>query len=179
MRAYGAADAWAAVCYGETHSGTVDFLKNQFSTVGNALTDYGRKFVDASKSAFNHFNGSEALRFARKVVAGVNKSYDTERIVDLTTLKELQAASLQMQRWLMANPNIRKMYHRQQCDGYSSTYVDVEPSYIGESHYDYRRVMQGIGVEEEDGSTRYDNYLEELKEGDRELIFEEIGRAHV
>lgn len=173
MRSYGAAEAWSAMCYGETNNSTVDFLKNQFQGFGSALTDYGQKFIQSAQNAFEHFNGSEALRFARKVVGLVNKSNDTDRIVDLRTLKELQSASVAMQRWMMANPTVRKLYHQQQCDGYSSTYHDLEPGRIGEEHYDYRRVMQGIGVEDAEGLTSWTTFGDELREGDRELIMEE------
>jgi len=50
----------------------------------------------------------------------------------------------------MACPTVREMYHRQQCDGYSSTYVDFHPGDIGKDHYDWRLVNTGLVVETPD-----------------------------
>ena len=51
----------------------------------------------------------------------------------------------------MAQPDIRSLYHKGHCDGYSDTYVDMEPGLVGEQHYDYRRVMDGVVEETETG----------------------------
>ena len=48
------------------------------------------------------------------------------------------------------------------------TYVDVEPKRIGDDHYDYRRVMDGVMVITDD-DWYAKCYVEELKEGDRDL----------
>jgi hypothetical protein len=49
------------------------------------------------------------------------------------------------------------------------TYVDVEPGLVGEEHYDYRRVMDGVMQDTEDGGWYAKIYVEDLKEGDRDL----------
>ena len=82
-----------------------------------------------------------------------------------------------MQRWIMANPDVRKLYHEQRIDGYSDTYEDIHENSIGESHYDYRRVMNGIVVDNDDEEADYGwssvTYFEDLAEEDRELRIDE------
>lgn len=171
--AFGAADAWSAAVYGETNPSTAAFLANQFNNFGNSITDAGKQFYQASLDAFNHFNGSEAMKFARRVISSINGAFDTPYIHEYSTLKEFQNSSTLMQRWVMANPTIRGLYHRQMCDGYSDTYHDVEPGLIGDRHYDYRRATQGLVKFEEDGGWKANIYFDDLKKDDRELMLEE------
>lgn len=172
---FGAADAFDALCYGETHPNTVQFLANQVSHVTDTLTQAGRAFIEKSKEMFQHYNGTEAMRFARGVLSKVKGIFDTQRVSTLWELAEMQDASITMQRWIMANPHVRAMYHAQKCDGYSDTYVDVEPGQLGEDHYDYRRVMDGQFVfnPSEDVDWKSVQYLDRMKEGDRDLLHEE------
>jgi hypothetical protein len=74
-----------------------------------------------------------------------------------------------MQRWVMANPMVRELYHKQRCDGYSSTYTDVSPGDIKENHYDYRRTTDGVMLETTEGDYVTKWYIEELLPSDRHL----------
>jgi len=170
---FGAADAFDALIYGESHPGTVAFLANQVNTVAQTLTDAGRAFIDKGRNLFEHFNSSAAMRFAREMVSSVKGAFETHHIRSLWELEELQSASLTMQRWVMANPTVRTMYHAQKCDGYSDTYIDMEPGLQGADHYDWRRVMDGQFVFDAEGDWTCTQYLEDLKEGDRDLLHEE------
>lgn len=177
--AFGAADAWSAAVYGETNPSTTAFLANQFNNFSGAITDAGKKFYQAGLEAFNHFNGSEAMRFARKVISSINGAFDTPYIHEYRTLEQMQNASTLMQRWVMANPTVRGLYHQQLCDGYSETYTDKEPGRIGDQHYDYRVATQGLVKFDEEDGWKTSIYFEELKEGDRDLLLEEqVAIAH-
>lgn len=171
---FGASDAFDALVYGETHPGTIAFLANQVNNVADTLTDAGRAFMSKTRDLFERFNGTAAMRFAREVVNSVKGAgARPDRIMTLWELPEMQSASLTMQRWIMANPNVRRRYHVQKCDGYSDTYIDVEPGQVGEDHYDWRRVMDGHFVFDEEGHWKCVQYFEDLKEGDRHLLHEE------
>jgi hypothetical protein len=143
---------------------------SQFSST---LMDAGRAFMQRSREAFEHYNGTAAMRFVREVVQSIQGTAPVAHIGTLFELKEMQGASLLMQRWIMANPVVREQYHKQQLDGYSETYVDVNPGDIGEAHYDYRRVMDGTLVFDAEGDWICKQYLDKLHEGDRDLFHEE------
>jgi hypothetical protein len=82
----------------------------------------------------------------------------------------MQQAPVVMQRWIMAEPTVRTLYHKQECDGFSDTYKDMSPGIVGEQHYDYRRVMDGV-IQEDGDSWCAKFYMDDLVEGDTPLIF--------
>lgn len=172
---YGAADSWDALLYGDQHPNTVAFLAQQVSSVSDRLTETGRAFMGRVTQIFDHYNGDNAIRYARGVLAKAKGVFQGQHIHSIWETIAMQDASITMQRWIMANPNVRRMYHAQKCDGYSDTYVDVDPGAVGDDHYDYRRVMDGQFVWNPDEETdwQFTQYLESLKEGDRDLIHAE------
>jgi hypothetical protein len=171
MQGFTADDAFNAFVYPEKHPSGVQFLKNQFNNFTGVLTTAAQDFLQASRQQVERFTGSAALEFARNVVKSVmgTNNITTEMIVTLFDLNQMQGASLPMQRWIMTNPTVREYYHLQRCEGFVDTYVDVEPGLVGEEHYDYRRVMDGVMQDAEDGGWYAKIYVEDLKEGDRDL----------
>lgn len=170
---HGSSSAWDSLLYGENNPQTVSFLQNQIASVGSVLTNAGREFMDRSRAAFDHFNGSEAMRFAREAVRSVQGMFEVPRIRQLFTVEDFTKATDIMQRWVMANPNVRNRYFDQRIDGYSDTYQNVHGTDIKEKHYDYRRVMDGIIEFNEEDGWKSTEYVEPLIEGDRDLLFEE------
>ncbi|MDD2879631.1 MAG: hypothetical protein PHQ58_04275 [Rhodoferax sp.] len=171
--AFSAADAFDALVYPQQHPGTVQFLQNQVSSLTHTLTDAGRAFMQRSRDVFEQYNSSAALKFARDVMQAVKGAFSVPCIKPLWEMEELQNADLLMQRWIMANPSVRTLYHAQRCDGYSDTYMDMAPGLKAEDHYDYRRVMDGVFVYDDNGDWKSTQYLDQLVEGDRDLLFEE------
>jgi len=109
------------------------------------------------------------MRRLRAVVSQLGHCMQKDVIKPLYLLEDIQQAAPVMQRWLMSNIALRERYHAQLCDGFSTTYVDYHPDDIGENHYDYRRVMQGIAVDNEDGTWTATQWDDPLFEDDREL----------
>lgn len=140
-------------------------------------TGTARDFLDRSKRIFEEINSSAALRRTRaaiRAVTGVRRSDSIYRPVDLG---EFQAVGLRMQRFLLADPVIRRKVIKQQIDGYSHSQPAPDPTAIGENDYDYRRVVNGVFMEQpSEGDEKnfvHTEYFEKLKEGDRELDVEE------
>lgn len=140
-------------------------------------TGTARDFIDRSRRVFEEINSSAALRKTRaaiRAVSGVRRSDSIYRPVDLG---EFQAVGLRMQRYLLADPEIRRKVIKQQIDGYSHSQPPSEPGAIGENDYDYRRVINGLVMEENNPEGEkifvHTEFFEKLKEGDRELDVEE------
>lgn len=170
-----AANMFDALIYSESHPNVINYLSNQYNRFADTLTAPARAFMEKGKEVFEHFHNSDAMRYARSVVqkfSGNNEVANTDTIQSIFELERFQNANLTNQRWIMANPVVRKMYCDQTIDGYSSTYFDVEPGAIGVNHYDYRMVMDGMMVVEKD-DWKIVQYMDQLKEGDRELMLEE------
>ena len=154
------------------------YIQQQLAQFSNALTETGKQFIEASRAIYDKVNDSNAVRAAKVAIRMAKGIFHPNAIVPLETLDDIRTAQPVMQRYIMANPDIRGYYHRQQCDGYSDTYIDNEPKRIGKDHYDYRRVTDGmiqdnVGVNDDDYSWSSINYYEDLLEGDRDLVFQE------
>lgn len=168
-----------AMSYAMPHPNTLQFLSSQFEQATSNLTAAGQRFLDTAKDMYDRLSSSEALNRFRVAGRAIRSMWQMDEIRQLNTIGEFQNAPLSMQRWIMAEPTGRKMYHQQRMDGYSETYLDMEPSAIGEEHYDYRRVMDGLLVMDEEEDLNGDlgwtatTYWEELLPEDNDLSLEE------
>lgn len=173
----GSPEIFNAIMFPESTAETKQWLYDQFHRDNSMLTDVGRQFLSTANEVYQRLNDPEIGRMARKLVRGIKGIAHPNTIVTFNTIEECQKAKPVMQRYIMSMPEIRRLYHRQLCDGFSDSYVDVEPGKVAWDHYDYRRVMQGI-VEEviypsgEEG-WKSTMTIEDLHEGDRELDVDE------
>lgn len=153
------------------------WIQNQIHQGSALLNDFGKTYLARASEMVKMFNDGSIERAARAVTRNVKSLLHPNTIIPLTTISEIQSAKPIMQRYVMAFPDIRQIYHKQLCDGYSDTYHDHEPTVIGDDHYDYRRVMNGIVQDtvDADGNPNFkiSYYLEDIREGDRELTAEE------
>lgn len=62
----------------------------------------------------------------------------------LETLAKIQNAPNCMVPYLMANPAIRELYQKGQCEAYGERYIDANPDTIGDTHYEWQMVMNGV-----------------------------------
>lgn len=165
---YGGTEAFNAIVYQNQHPSNYEYFKNQVSNISSTLDEVGKRFFNNAQVLYDQINSSEAMRIARAAVNQVKTIFQENTIHYIDKLENLQNACVVMQRWIMANPTVRQQYHLQKCDGYSDTYVDMQPDAIGQKHYDYRRVMNNV-IQDEDDSWVVRCYPDELHHGDREL----------
>jgi len=169
----GGSRAFDALFYPQQSYNNVGVIESQLSNVYNTLNEQGRAFLDRSREVVgNMFNITEMNNLVRRLGQTVKGFFeDTNRIAPIDTLEDLQLASVMMQRWVMAQPTLRQAYLDQRVDGYNDTYVNVFGETTKEDHYDYRRVMNGVVVDEGDHLASL--YFEELYSNDRELTHDE------
>lgn len=177
----GGAATFNALSYQEHHPSTLQYLSGQFDQVAGAFSQAGQSFLDKAKGLYEQFNSSEALRRARALARATVGVFQRDEVRRYMTLGEIQQANQRMQRWIMADPATREEYHALRCDGYSDTYVDMHPGDIGEKHYDYRLVMDGVMQElpwspdkPDEPEFKVTFYMDELAEGDRPLDVTEV-----
>lgn len=165
-------NAFNALLYPEQNPFHADYFHTQVTNFNNVLTDVGQRFMDTAKAVYDRINDSAAAELARRAIRAAKGMFNSNLIVPIFELSDLQMAQPTMQRWVMANPTIRELYHEQRCSGYADSYVDMQPGAIGESHYDYRRVMSNV-IQEDAIDWHAKIYFDELHEGDRELTHHE------
>lgn len=170
----GGSDTFDALVYGRPHPGTLQFLESQATQVSHHLSQAGQQFMAGAYDLWDRINGSTAMRVMRAAARAGRSLWQTDEIRALTDIGEIQYAPLKMQRWIMAEPTLRKLYNKQSCAGYEGTYLDAHPGDIGEGHYDWRRVMNGmVQVDEDTGLWHADEWSEELLPDDSELTLED------
>lgn len=173
---HGGANVWDALAYGEQNPNNVSYFRDQIQNFGNTLTEMGSNFFSNAEDLFNKFNGSKAIQVLRQATKAAQALFQPNIVKQLNTVDEFQNATMIMQRWVMANPVIRQTFQDQKCDGYSDTYVDIQPNTMRDNHYDYRRVMDGVVVEtniNDEHGWKVKFYPDDLHENDRELVHDE------
>jgi hypothetical protein len=170
-------EGFEALIYPTQNPVNYEFIQNQFANIGNIASESVRGFYEKAQSIAQRFYDSSAVRHARAAVRAIRNAFEPNSVQYLPTLEAMQQASPVMIRYMMAEPTLRGLYQNQMCAGYGDSYFDMEPGRIGEDHYDYRRVMNGIAHEEEgQDDLVFNHYAELLHEGDRELdAFEQFG----
>lgn len=153
-----------AIAFGVPIQANLNFLEERLTHYSNTMQEAGEAFLKRGMEVFNRYGGSDAIRMAKAAVRSVQHAFDKDVVRELRTIGQVQQAGQNMQRWIMANPDIRAMFHQQRCDGYSNSYVDVAPDSIEKDHYDWRLINTGI-VEETPDDPDYEfsaiNYLDE------------------
>lgn len=140
--------------FGPPTTSTIQLLRQRHEveqTVAFGATQ--SRFQNESRAIFDLMLGDEALK---RINIAINKAAVVSRpdiVSRLMSLEDLQGAGSIMQAFIMANPTVRKAFHKGFCNGYEGSYVDDQPGVIGAGHKPYDAVMQGTYVQTEDGFT--------------------------
>lgn len=169
----GGMDAFATSIYGAPHPTTLDFIQRKIYAATDQLTSAGQQFMSNVHQLYEQFSGHDAVRLLRAAGRAAAHMFQTDTVRYLGSISDLQFAPPTMQRYIMADPTIRQLYYDNRVDGYSHSYVDMHPGDIGDQHYDYRRVMNGVVVFDEDGGWHARTWNEALEGDDYELSMNE------
>ena len=163
-----------ALVYPQQHPNTLGYIQNALSNIPATLMSAGKHLFESAYQKYLNLTSSEMMMRARNAIMSATNFKQENVIYPLLNVLDCQTSTITMQRWIMAESTTRQLYHEQKCDGFSDTYVDREPNKVGEDHYDFRRVMDGVvRYDEDDLICR--TYAETMLEGDRELDpFEKI-----
>jgi len=166
MITQGGFEAFAGATLGSLHHSTVDFLRQAPQMLSERLTSAGRQFMEASERMVGMMDLETTLRMMEAVGRQTAAFFQSDRIRPLYEIGELQNPPQDMRHLMMACPEIRTLYHNQVIDGYSGLYYDKEPGVVGEDHYDYRRVTEGVWLETANGEDFVYNHYYDCEDGD-------------
>lgn len=171
----GDAMSFRAAAYGRPNVATVNFLQQQFQDPSRAMVFANTSFMDRSRTMFEDNYGDAAMARLEAVRRNLRKAWDDDDIRPLLTVEAMQSAKPQMQRWIMANPFVRKLYKQGRVAGYGESYLDHKKQGVGEDHYDYRIAMSGFATFNDEDGWSATTYGDELLEGDvRPTFMEQI-----
>jgi len=160
------------IMFGDTRNRVSSYIQKQI----NELSTYAPKFFEGIKNiAYNAYNYLTNEFLHTKTLQHLqdnNIIIHNQEIFEYLSYEQIRDANITMQRYIMAHPEVRQLYLDNKIDGYSETYVNIFGNDVGESHYDYRKVMDGVIVPTEKGF-KFTHYNDELLPGDKPLSFVE------
>lgn len=158
--------------FGDNSEYMGDYLQYQMQNMGHVLGDMGGGLYETLTNSYEYVTDSlrrYSIRNELEREGVVELDYYFE---DINSFEGLQNANMVMQRWIMAEPLVKKTYLDQNLDGYGGEYVNVSGDTYGEEDYDYRRVTNNmVMVDEVTGKESLITYIDELIPGDKELDF--------
>lgn len=151
--------------------GSIDAIRDHVSSMGRYLGDRAARLVSKVTDKVDEFFSRDNLEYERDLY---NQSGRVDDILRACyDLESIARANPVQQRWIMANPNLRKLYNRQLIHGYQETYVDTEPDVLGEDHKDYRLAVNGIMRSDENGYDLIEWFFDEVDVDDAILSVNE------
>lgn len=114
------------------------------------LLDQGMHMLQRARQAYEQLMDNDPWRIAKAAIRRVESLWGSDEIRNLVEFHDIQNAKPIMQRWIMANETIRKLYHEQRCDGYQGSYIDTQPGYVGKQHHDWCTLHEGVVKMSED-----------------------------
>jgi len=170
-------DSFNYLAFPDQNPDTARYIQNQLTNFSNTLTDVGLSFMNASQDIYKQINDSMSVRAAKAAVRRAKGMFHPNVIVYQDNIEDIRSSQPIMQRYNMAQPTVRELYHKQRCDGYSDTYRDMHPGDIKHDHYDYRRVMDGIIYDDVNDEGEYtwavNTYAHDNIGDDVDLTFDE------
>ena len=159
-----------AAMFGGDSSAIDDYISRQSSQFDQANPHLANNEVfQYAREMDNKFRSVELRSMIEEAINSTRVEARPDVVSILANLAELRQAMPVMQEYIMANPVIRKLYHRNLCDGFSDTYVDRQPKAIGWGHRPYEVVQDGVVEFIEDGYEIVSS-SEAWKDADREVI---------
>lgn len=168
MALYARADDFDTMLFGAPDQRSVDIIKDRLREFGSRIADTARESYTRAMETFERYNGETAMRRARELSRRAAHIVKQDVIREMRSIADFQSAQPRMIRELMAEPTLRRMYQRQECEGYSGSYIDMFPGDIGHDHYDYQRVMDGVFLEDDEdpNSVNGPMFVQYFMEGD-------------
>lgn len=139
----GGTDAFRALVYPPPDTGLLNYLNNNLVQARDALGGIASSLVDTTQQLFEKFNGNAVLNAGKTLLYSVG-GHMGQNVIYPVAYDQLCNSNYIMQRYIMAEHTINKMYQRNTINGFDETYVDFEPDNKGTERMDYRNVMDGI-----------------------------------
>lgn len=140
----------AALTFGGVQNAMRSYVDQEMIRAQQMMQGVGQNMFQKAAIARDAFINSNAFRLAEAAIRQVQSLWGQNVIQPLPQLWQVQNAPLVMQPFMMAHVGLRTLYHQQRCDGYSETYVDMEPTAKGQNHLPWQMVMNGAYTGETD-----------------------------
>lgn len=161
----GDTNTFRAIAYGQPDPLTMDWCRQRHEERIQTLDPFVQQaWQQSSNTVFGNIDYQAIANLSKAMSNQLDGVWVHDTIMALDTLAQLQAPPPIMVKWVMANPNLRELYHDQLIAGYDEYYVDPEPGKRGEDHYYYRRAVNGLFLENTNGELEASEWFENISD---------------
>ena len=153
---------------GHLDPGAMEYFNQRSQELQQSVSGQAAQFFHQARNLYQIISATDATQILRNLQSKAEGLWDHNTIHLMTNLSQLQTANPIMQRWIMAQPDLRQMYLNNEVDGYADSYVNYHGDTVGRLHYDYRQVVEGMVMPTADGYT-VSHFIEERPEEDTPL----------
>ena len=161
----GGSDAFLALSAPNYFMPNIDtsVFRDKLTTAGQSIFDTHSKIVETTRASVNK------VKNIINRLASSGQHIHPNMIYTINNVDAIHTANIAMQRWIMANPYLKKDFFRGETlfDGYEAVGKGV-----GEEDYDYRRVTNGI-VMSGDKGLHVTEHIEDIHHDSDLLSFED------
>ncbi|QTH80349.1 hypothetical protein PA10_00149 [Pseudomonas phage pPa_SNUABM_DT01] len=139
----------------------------------NTARSFGLTGSDLFSKAISRFESFDFDKVERKLDAlkrKVTHLFDRDEIRPMWKIGQFQQAGPVQQRWLMANPRAQKLFEADMMYGWRDTFVNHHKGRYGEENPDYRAVMDGLVVFNEEGGAVCTQFLTDRDADNRGVL---------
>lgn len=149
-------------------SGTMGWMHERTQNLMSTVSATTASWFNKAKSFYQTITEVDANQALRNLTAKVDQSWKGNNVHLCHNLQQVQSANPVLQRYLMAEPQLRQLYLDQSCEGFAGSYINFQGDAIGVNQYDYRRVTDGMLMVKED-HVQWNDFYEQIPDNDKEL----------
>lgn len=156
----GNTETYNAIVYAPPSQSMLDYFYNNYKNIIDTGHAYTEQLKSSISDIYSRFGSYEAAENAKKILYQASGLMSDDTTIQRVYSNNLGNANMIMQQYIMGYPVVYDMYRRQMCDGYSSTFVDLEKNDDALLREAYLSVMDGVlQIPEDDEDCYYIQYV--------------------
>ena len=162
-------DVFQGMISGTQSRDNISFLDRKLEEFKGSLSHAGRHIAERARKFFDDYDFEGINRTVRAFQRKMESRFVPNDVRPMRKIGEFQQAGTTNIRWMHANPTFRRTWQKGRCEGWGDKYFDLEPGSVGESHTDYKKVMNGLTQFTEEGHSYNVTYFDAIEDGREEL----------
>lgn len=158
---------------GHMDMNTQSWLGERSDALRATISTTASSFFNQAASLYTMISTSDAVQALRNMTVKADNAWQNNTISFLSNIEQIQCAPPIQQRYIMAQPDLRQMYLNGEVNGYGDMYENIHGNAVGQKHYDWRRVMDGMATVTNE-SVSYTNYVEDTRDDVELTVFEKV-----
>lgn len=139
----GGEEAFRALVYKPPTQEMINYFNTGLNNIMQTSSMFGNVFVDTVQSLYDRYNSSAVIE-AGKAYLYQSGSHLSQDVIYPVPFDGLTQANLIMQQYIMAEPEVNRLYKKDMCYGFQDTYLNLQPGVYGEDRLEYQQVINNL-----------------------------------